>query len=379
MKKLIIISLLLSLYISCDSFNILINDVEEPLQTTEPETEPDQDENPPAYIEDHNRNSRGIYFGAAVNPDYLTESLYKSTLTDNFNTIVIENDMKFSYLQPSEGNFNFSKADTAVDYAVETGMSIRGHVLLWHNDHQIPNWLKSKNYSKMQNQIETHIENVMTHYSGKIYAWDVANEIFLDNAQGLRNRNLSGEEYSVWANSNTDDSVIRAAFYKADEVRKDLEDDVKLFLCDYSNETLGHAKADLFYSYVESWVNDGVPIDGVGFQMHLDGRYTPDYSNIRANIDRYHALGLEVQFTEIDIRMDVSDGLSDDELNIQADIYEELMNIVIEKDLDTYITWGITDKYSWIPYTFSGMGGALMFDEEYTPKKCFDKVITLIE
>lgn len=311
-------------------------------------------------------DAAGIYLGAACNSAYFSEADYSNTLKTEFNTVVAGNNMKFSYMQPTENGFTYANADPLVTFAEANNMAVRGHVLLWHSDYQVPQWVKDKPFSEMEAVIEAHVEDVMTHFNGKIYAWDVANEIVLDDGSGLRNRGETGGDISVWANSKTDDSVIRAAFVKADEVRTTLGDDVKLFLCDYSNETMGHAKADKFYEIVAEWVNDGVPIDGVAFQMHLMEKYTPDYANIRTNIDRFQALGLEVQFTEVDVR--IEEPFTQDKLANQAVIYRNLLQMALDKGIDDFIIWGVTDKYSWIPGTFPGYGSGLVFDEFYNPK-----------
>lgn len=312
-------------------------------------------------------DSAGILLGAAANSSYLSEAGYSNTLATEFNAVVSENNMKFSYLEPQENTFTYTNADVLVDFAEANNMPMRGHVLLWHSDYQVPQWVKDKPYSEMQGVIENHIENVMTHYNGKIYAWDVANEIVKDDGSGLRNR-AESNNYSVWSETDTDDAVIRAAFVKADEMRTTLGDNnVQLYLCDYSNETMGHPKADKFYEIVAGWVADGdVPIDGVAFQMHLMEDYDPNYDMIGANIDRFQALGLEVQFTEVDVRIQTP--FTQAKLEHQAEIYRRLMELAIEKGVDDFIIWGVTDKYSWIPQTFSNYGSGLIFDESYNPK-----------
>ncbi len=315
----------------------------------------------------------GIIIGAAVEQSHLSELKYSETLKTQFNCVISENNMKFSFMQPNEGSFSFENSDNLVDYAIENDMKVRGHVFLWHSDYQIPDWVKNKQYSQLKGVIENHVSGGMRHFNDKIYAWDVANEIVLDSGAGLRNRTLSGGDYSVWASSLYDDSVIRSAFYKADSVRKEIGDDVGLYLCDYSNETKGQPKSDKFYEIVEDWVNDGVPIDGVGFQMHLMEKYTPDYINIKAQIDRFQNLGLDVQFTEIDVR--IEEPFTRTKLLNQAEIYAQILRIAKEKNIKSYLVWGVTDKYSWIPSTFNGYGSGLLFDEEYQAKPAYFELL----
>lgn len=334
---------------------------------------------PENYIIDGNVSLRdradgiGLLFGAAVDQSHLSEEQYSQTLKSQFNCVISENNMKFSYMQPNQGSFNFLNSDNLVNFALDNSMKVRGHVLLWHSDYQIPYWVKSKPYSELNGVIENHVSEVMRHFKNKIYAWDVANEIVLDNGSGLRNRTLSGGNYSVWASSLTDDSVIRSAFYKADSVRKEIGDYVELYLCDYSNETKGQPKSDKFFEIVKSWVDDGVPIDGVGFQMHLMEKYAPDYNNIRAQIDRFQNLGLDVQFTEIDVR--IEEPFTQTKLENQAKIFVEILKIAKEKNINSFLVWGVTDKYSWIPSTFNGYGSGLLFDSDYSAKPAYYKLL----
>lgn len=311
-------------------------------------------------------DARNMIFGVAVEPRFFNNPHYSHAVKNHFNTLVAGNQMKFSYLQPRENSFRYNGADKLVTFAEENSMKFRGHVLLWHSDYQIPQWVKEKPYSELTAVVENHVDNVMTYYANKIYAWDVANEIILDDGKGLRNNTESGQTYSVWASSPTDDSLIRAAFYQADRTRKANNDPVKLFLCDYSVNEMGRAKADKMYEIVAQWVADGVPIDGVAFQCHLMERFTPNYDKIRENIDRYHALGLEVQFTEVDVR--IQEPYTEEKLQNQAAIYEGMLQVALDKGLDTFVIWGINDKDSWIPSVFGGYGSALIFNDDFTVK-----------
>lgn len=315
-------------------------------------------------------DAKDMILGVAVEPRFFNKPQYGHAVSSHFNTLVAGNQMKFSYMEPTENNFNFSGADKLVAFADENSMMFRGHVLLWHSDYQVPAWIKEKPYTELAAAVENHVDNVMTHYANKIYAWDVANEIIMDNGRGLRNSTETGGEFSVWASSPTDDSVIRAAFYQADKTRQANNDPVKLFLCDYSVNEMGGAKADKMYEIVAQWVEDGVPIDGVAFQCHLMERYTPKYDRIRANIDRYQALGLEVQFTEVDVR--IQEPYTEEKLQNQAKIYAEMLQVAMDKGINTFVIWGVNDRDSWVPDTFGGYGSALIFNDDFSAKPALE-------
>ncbi len=317
-------------------------------------------------------SARDIYIGAAVNPGYFSETNYNTTLKEEFNMMVAENAMKMEPIHPSEGSYNWSGADAIISFAETNNMDVRGHTLLWHN--QVPTWMKEKNYSELESVLQSHIDTVVTHYKGKIHSWDVVNEVINGNGD-LRNNDPSDpEDYSIWASSETDDSLIKLAFTWANAA----DPDALLIINDYSNETMGQTKADALYNLIAGWVGEGVPIDGVGFQLHLVEDYDPDYTNIRANIDRYVALGLEVHFTEIDVR--IPGELTQAKLDHQALIYANLMQIALDyPEVTCFVTWGVTDKYSWIPDFFTGYDNALLFDENYFPKPAYYELIDLLD
>ncbi len=69
----------------------------------------------------------------------------------------------------------------------------------------------------------------------------------------------------------------------------------------------------------------GVPIDGVGFQMHIANLHA-DIASISANIERFTALGVQVHITEMDVSLavDANGNASPDDLQRQADIYRQI-------------------------------------------------------
>ena len=53
---------------------------------------------------------------------------------------------------------------------------------------------------------------------------------------------------------------------------------------------------------VKGFLAAGVPIDGVGLQMHISVDAFPSKADVSANMARLVALGLEVHITEMDVR-----------------------------------------------------------------------------
>lgn len=324
-----------------------------------------------------------VIFGTAVDPGYFSEAAYSDTLKNYFSCVVPENHMKWEIIQPAEGGFDFNEADQVVDFAVTNGKKVRGHVLLWH--YQLPPWVTGKNFNDLDVVLRNHINTVIGHYKGKIFAWDVANEIIMCSESGLRNRNATNNpsaDYSIWSDNNTDDSLIRKAFIYAHAA----DPDAKLFINDNNNYDGGETvysgwnkmQADLLYNYVKSWKENDIPVHGVGMQLHIDAEYPPDYTMIENDIIRYGALGLEVHFTEIDVR--IKNPADATKTGKQIAVYQKLAELTAKypQIVTAFVTWGATDRYSWIPSYFSGYGSALLFDDNYNPKGAYTSVAGIL-
>ena len=305
-------------------------------------------------------DQRGIHIGSAADPQYLAQSDYATTLGQQFSQLEPENDMKFGPIQPGPTTYNFPPADQLAAFAAANNMVVRGHTLVWHQ--QNPAWLTGGNYSPSQLSaiLLDHINTVVGHYGAQVYAWDVVNEAFNDDGT-IRS--------TIWSDSPgiglSGTAYIEQAFGWA----HDANPKALLFYNDYSNAGIS-AKSNAIYAMAQDFVSRRVPFNGIGMQMHLTAANT-DLSGIEPNIKRIVDLGLQVQFTEMDVRLpvDSSGNASAADLATEAQIYQSATAICLKYALCTAIqTWGFTDKYSWIPGTYPGFGAALEFDRNYQPK-----------
>lgn len=296
--------------------------------------------------------------GIALETRHLDDPLFKQLVIRDFSQITPENEMKFKYVQPERGQFDFGKADQLVEFAEENNMVVKGHALVWHV--QNPSWLEENDWTReeLSQILEEHVKTVVSHYKGRVVYWDVVNEAFDDNG-GFRD--------TLWYRTLGED-YIEMAFRWAHEA----DPDAVLFYNDYSTEAIG-PKSNAVYRHLKKLVEKGVPIHGVGTQLHLMAEYPVGDASIARNIERFSELGLDTHFTEIDVRLRDSAGQSGFEE--QATHYETLMKLAAYyPEVDMFTTWGLTDKYSWIPSWFNGYGRALMLDEEYRAKPAYTAV-----
>lgn len=312
-------------------------------------------------------NERGITFGAAVEPAYFNEVPFAATLTREFNMVEAENAMKFGPIHPGVSAYNFAPSDAIRNFAQTNEMEMRGHVLVWHN--QNAPWVEGiTDPAQLSAALRDHIRAVVGRYAGQIYAWDVVNEAFNDGTAGtLRN--------SLWYNQPgiglTGTGYIEQAFRWANEA----DPNALLFYNDYSAEHV-NAKSDAVYRMAQDFVARGVPMHGIGFQVHFE-HTTGNIASVEANIKRLTDLGLQVHITELDVRIpvDSAGNATAADLAAQAQVYRQVVAACLKFPLCTSIqTWGVGDRHSWIPGFFPGRGAALLFDTNYAPKPAYAAV-----
>jgi len=302
--------------------------------------------------------ARGIAIGAAVGPQFLRdEPAYAETLGREFSMLTPENVMKFGLVHPEPDRYDFADADYLVDFAEAHGMQVRGHTLVWH--FQLPTWLTEGTWTRDEliGILREHITTVVGHYRGRVAAWDVVNEAVGDDGS-LRD--------TIWLRG-IGPEYIDMAFRWAHEA----DPDALVFYNDYAGEGLG-AKSDAIYALVQGLLERGVPINGVGFQMHVSLRWPPAPEAVAANVARLGALGLQVHITEMDVRIQDGTGTVDERLAAQANIYRDMMDVCLASSAcKAFVTWGFTDRHSWIPLFTDNPDVPLLFDESYRPKPAY--------
>ena len=313
-----------------------------------------------------------LHVGTAVQPSYIaSDPRYAATLAREFDQLEPENQMKWSSLRPARDRFDFTAADELVHFAKQNGMAVRGHNLLWHQ--AIPTWLANGNWTwnELSQLMTDHIQTVVKHYAGSVYAWDVVNEAFHPNGS-LRS--------TIWYDSpgigaEGPYGYIERAFVLAHAA----DPKAKLFYNDYAFEG-GGPKFEAILAMARDFKKRGVPIDGIGFQCHfaLDSIST---ATLEKTMRAFTDLGLEVQITELDVRVPV-DGTGEanpNNLERQAQEYANVVRACLAVRSCTAIqVWGFSDAHSWIPRFYPGYGAGTLFDREYRPKPAYGIVLDLL-
>jgi endo-1,4-beta-xylanase len=345
--------------------------------------------------------------GAAIEPVSLTTPPDAALLQKHFSSVTAENAMKPQTIWPNApgtqlpaASPNFVPADAIYDNAVLNNVQVRGHTLLWHQG--APTWFfagdvnDQPNYRfTVQQRLCNYIDAVVRRYP-QVYAWDVVNEVASDTQNAANPYRTDSPWYQAYAAGGNDGSrYVRDAFTCANQSRLAIgrnSANMKLMLNDYNTELPG--KRANVMQIVQSLVNAGVPIDGVGHQFHL--QLNADVSQVTAALQAVEAISstLVNHVTELDVSIyadpgtcfaqrtippclaDVGTSPPQALLSQQALTYRALFNAFSRSSVTSVTLWGIADNHTWLnSFPVNRTNHPLLFDRSGNPKWAFWTVV----
>jgi endo-1,4-beta-xylanase len=312
--------------------------------------------------------------GAAIHAGDLTGE-HAFLLTKHFSSVTSENDMKWSALQPSEGSFTYATADAQLAFAKQNSLRMRGHTLVWHQ--QTPAWVFNdsagnpltptpENKTILLARLENHIRAVVAHFGSDIYAWDVANEVIDPNqSDGFRRSpwfNVIGPEY------------IERAF----QVAREMAPNADLYINDF--DTTNPTKRQFLHDLVRDLRMRGIPVDGVGHQMHNNVDF-PSSQAIVDTVNLFHALGVKQEVTELDVSVysnslpgPIADyfDISAERLVMQGYRYRDFFHAFrqLAGKVSSVTFWGQADDHTWLASS-SRTNAPLLFDTSLKKKHAY--------
>jgi len=316
--------------------------------------------------------------GNIINGRYMRGE-HLDLLVKHFNAVTAENQMKPDQLAPRVrgGQYNWAPADNMVNEMIANGIKVHGHTLVWHN--QTHAWMFEGTPAQVRQTMIDHINTVLTHYKGRVLTWDVVNE-------GIRERINPGEQDRDWRTQLRSDSgwfkamgadYVELAFRTA----RAADPDVILYYNDYNldNQRKAQVVANMIKDINDRYKAEGNTrnlIDAVGMQGHYG--VTTNVGNVRSSIERFAALGIKVDISELDIEIrSVGSGsfgtgkdspTTEVEQRTQAIKYAELFNMFKEKSehITRVTMWGLDDENSW-----KSRGNPCLWDFDLNPKQAF--------
>lgn len=298
-------------------------------------------------------------------------------LRKHFSSVTADNSMKVGPIHPAEDTYAFAVPDSIAAFARTNRMKMRGHTLVWHE--QNPAWLfrdsegnelqpGEASKALMLDRLRAHIRAVVTRYKDDVSAWDVVNEAIDPSQADCMRRTawyrLTGTEY------------IDVAFQTAREIAPE----AKLFYNDY--DTTNPARRRCMVSLVASLRDRGIPVDGMGHQMHVNIDY-PAVAAVVDTINEFAALGVENHITEMDMSVYNNptasyDAVPEAVIIRQGHRYREFFDAFRELagKVTSVTFWGMADDYTWLKtFPIPRLDLPLLFDEQLQAKPAYWGVV----
>ncbi len=307
-------------------------------------------------------SARRVKLGVLTYPRHLSDPVFQEILTSQYSEIVSDAEIHWDKLRPSRDRYDFSQIDTLVAYAQQHNMSVQAHHLVWNENDSLPKWLKNGHYGQQEllQIMQDHITTVVGRYKGRVTEWSVVNEHFTRTAHTYGLDNWWAEQFG-----NTTDYIDKA-FIAA----RQADPQAVLLLNDFNNETENDiSNAQL--AYMKLARTRGVPIDGVGMQMHLDATQPPNRLAMVRNMQRFKASGFKVYITEFDISSSNVSGSLADKQQLEAQITSDVVRACVDSQACSgLVNFGMTDITKFQSFTHARQRSNL-FTKRFQPKPAF--------
>jgi endo-1,4-beta-xylanase len=301
--------------------------------------------------------------GAAIKIKLLRNNpVYRKLIIDQFNSITAENAMKFNSLHPEQNVFRWTDADYIVDFANENNIRVHGHTLIWSKFN--PKWVSDFQGSRSdwEDLLKTHIQTIVSHFKGRVASWDVVNEAFDDKGN---------YKPCIWLDK-LGPEYIELAFRDAHEA----DPAALLFYNDYGQE-FGGNKLKAIIAMAKDFKQRGVPISGLGLQMHTVLRI--EDNKIANALKAVASTGLKVHISELEVSVryqqpesfQLDSNLAFQQAEKYRAIFEAYSSIPKAQQFGI-TTWNVADADSFRNAKIKNHDFPLLFDMDYKPKAAYN-------
>jgi len=300
-------------------------------------------------------------------------------IVDNeFNYVTPETDFKQKIIHPNNTDWHLDEAITWMTHAEEHHQIIRMHCPIGP---QVSDWTKDD--SRTSEELEQNMTNFLTTMCTTFNAFepvkymDVVNET-VKNGAWFETESGIAEWENPWTKMGYENDENKTPRYikKAFQITNLYAPNIKQ-LYNHHEEPSNRASWDLIKETVLNFKSEGIRIDAIGWQAHVDnGWATEDNLNLlRDLIDWTHQNAMEFHITEASSF--IKDKVTDQELMLQAETYSKIFAVLLEKSKNGTVgwnTWHLTDAY-----TYRSDYSPSLFDENFKPKPAYYAIQNKLE
>jgi GH35 family endo-1,4-beta-xylanase len=339
------------------------------------------------------KSKANFLIGMAIRYDISTSTpSYFNTAVRESSWITFENELKNDFVVKVDGSYDFALADSFYQKCVAGGLKVYGHTLVWHSQQranvynakvqaatEITGTGVNSQAAAVDSAMHNHIKTVVGHFKGKITAWDVINEPFTESGLLRNNSNtLLNTSTFIWQNY-LGEAYAEKAFRYANAADPAAE----LYMNDYNLES-SSPKLTAFVNLAKKLKASGVPITGVGTQMHVS--YTTPQKGIDLMFQELAATGLKVRISELDVNLNVNnsssfklnDNLASAQATMTRNIVTSYLKYVPVAQRAGIFIWGVNDTYNWLN-TASRPDAATLFDAKFQKKPAFYSLLLALQ
>lgn len=317
-------------------------------------------------------------FGSAFDADVLNTPEVAEIYAHQSRILTSDSFLKFGELRPQEGSADFTLADRLIAYADMHRIPVRGHCLVWNE--WTPQWLRNQSAARVEYWMQRHIEEVVSHYAGRMHSWDVVNEPFWP-----QHKNPEGYRSGPWYAAMGKDYVLKALKWArgADPACKFTINESGPEWQDAWGPTEAYRRGIL--AIITAANDAGIRIDAIGLQGHWMPDFVFDAGRFEGFLAEVAAAGPSIYLTELDVSDALMAGTRAQRDAEVAARYELLVGTALKQPkLEVIETWELTDNASWLrsDKRLLGPNGRLPrplpFDDHYRPKAAYHALARVI-
>ena len=282
-----------------------------------------------------------FWFGAALSSQMFSEraasetaARYQKVFLENFNAAVTENALKWHSMEQRKGEVDYTVVDAILAWTKQHEIPLRGHNVFWGVPDRVQPWLKAMDDDALRATLKARALDVARRYRGRFAEYDLNNEMLHANYYEQRLGTNITHEMASWMRQEDPQAV--------------------LYLNDY--DILTGRRLEDYVVQIRKFLDQGVPIGGIGVQGHLHGD-TFDPVALQNALDRLAQFKLPIRVTEFNIPGQRSKyynqrgaRLTDDEEQAKAKALADYYRICFAHPaVEGILMWGFWEGANWIP------------------------------